>query len=183
MPHLSFTFDPEKFIEAAHYLTSKCPDMTKMKLFKLLYFSDKEHLLTYGRPVIGGHYVAMKDGPVPSQAYDAVKNLAHPFHQSLTVQGYAITNRTPEMSSDSLSGSDLEVLDHVAKELGHMTAAQLRAKSHEDPAWSKCARNAEMDFVGMLADAESDFAALILEDQAVRDLVEDVSLLEESATT
>jgi uncharacterized phage-associated protein len=179
MARLSFDFESGKFIAASHYLATRCPDMTKTKLFKLLYFADKDHLCTYGRPIVGGHYVAMKDGPVLSQGYDQVKSDRSPFHKAFSVHGYNITPRYPEVDSDVLSESDIEVLDKTAAEFGRMTAAQLRAKSHEDPAWSECERNAEMNFAGMLRCAEEGLAASVLEDQAIRDLVDDVSLTEE----
>src|SRR6185295_5585336 len=123
MPALTFEFEPEKFVEASVYLTERCPLMTKMKLFKLLFFADKKHLLRYGRPILGARYIAMKDGPVPSQAYDIVKNNYHHFHEKLLVSGHEISARQPA-SVDSLSDSDIEVLDEVCSEYGSLTAAQ-----------------------------------------------------------
>ena len=71
---LSFDFDAEKFVHTACYLVARCPDVTKMKLFKLLYFADKRHLLTCGRPIIGDRYLKMDYGPVPSRAYNLIKH-------------------------------------------------------------------------------------------------------------
>jgi len=45
-----------------------------MKLSKLLYFVDKEHLLSYGRTVIGDRYIKMEFGPVPSSGYNLMKH-------------------------------------------------------------------------------------------------------------
>lgn len=180
MSRLSFNFDAEKFVEAAYFLCVRCPEMTKMKLFKLLYFSDKEHLLLYGRPVFGGHYLAMKDGPVPSQAYDLVKAKVGMFHDALSVKGYDIAVRAGyDPGTESLSLSDIEVLQKISDEKGRMTAAQLRSVSHNDPAWSSRSRNADMDFMDMIPNSEPEFLELILEDQLVRDLVDDVILVDE----
>ena len=180
MSRLTFSFDAEKFVEAAHYLCTRCSEVTKMKLFKLLYFADKQHLSLYGRPVIGGHYVAMKDGPVPSEAYDLVKSQAGMFHEVLCVNGYAIELR-PNVNpgTDSLSESDLEVLEKASTELGHLTAAQLRGKSHNDPAWSTRSRNADMDYLDMVGNRDPQFMELLLDDQSIRDLVDDVILVDE----
>jgi uncharacterized phage-associated protein len=51
-----FQFDPEKFVDAVAYLAQACPSSTKLSICKLLYFADKEHLLRYGRPILGDHY-------------------------------------------------------------------------------------------------------------------------------
>ncbi len=41
---LRYDFDSEKFVQAAVYLVERCPSMTKMKLFKLLFFAGKKHM-------------------------------------------------------------------------------------------------------------------------------------------
>ena len=61
---LTFDSEPEKFVNAASYLAQRCPDLTKINLCKLLYLADTQHLLTYGRPIIGDLYI--KDGSWPS---------------------------------------------------------------------------------------------------------------------
>src|SRR5260370_40593805 len=70
---ISSAFTVQKFVNAAAYLPRQC-EVTKMKLAKLLYFSDKSHLLTYARPIIGDRYIKMDFGPVPSQAYNLMKH-------------------------------------------------------------------------------------------------------------
>ena len=56
---IAFEFDVEKFVNASVYLVERCPEVTKMKLAKLLYFADKEHLLAYGRTITGDRYIKM----------------------------------------------------------------------------------------------------------------------------
>jgi uncharacterized phage-associated protein len=180
MPRLSFSFKLEKFVEASFHLAQRCPDMTKMKLFKLLYFADKYHLSEFGRPIFGGHYVALKDGPVPSEAYDVVKGISNPFHDVFTVSGHKITvNPSANPGAESLSESDIEALDKISDEIGILTAAQLRSKSHADPAWSRRDRNDDMDFADMIPGVVPEFRDLIFDDQSIRDLVDDVSLIDE----
>ncbi len=44
-----------------------------IKLFKVLYFAQREHLVKYGRGVIGDTFHALRFGPVPSFIYKALQ--------------------------------------------------------------------------------------------------------------
>jgi uncharacterized phage-associated protein len=65
---IRFTFDRDKFKTVVQVLAQKTTGLDVMKSVKLLYFIDREHIRTYGRPVLGDFYVAMKAGPVPSHS-------------------------------------------------------------------------------------------------------------------
>jgi uncharacterized phage-associated protein len=179
MAKVWFEFNPEKFIAASAYLSQRCPDMTKMKLFKLLFFADKQHLSNYARPIFGGRYIAMKDGPVPSEGYDIVKNDYHEFHRTIeVVERYKLRLLSAEDSAlaKKLSRSDRRVLDEVASRLGRLSAKQLLDMSHTEPAWSRAELNAEMDYSVLLEAADPIVRQLVEEDQVVRDLIRDQSL-------
>src|ERR1700682_5712762 len=67
MYNLTFQFDLEKLVQAiAYFSVNGIPGLTKLKIAKLLYFADKQHLLEFGRPIIGDVYFCMDLGPVPS---------------------------------------------------------------------------------------------------------------------
>ena len=77
---LRFKMDEGKALAAFLYvlrdLAKVSPHTVDMhKVFKILYFADKEHLLRFGRPVIGDVYIALKHGPVPSRLYDWIYSL------------------------------------------------------------------------------------------------------------
>src|SRR5437867_554195 len=137
---IKFDFDVQKFVHAAAYLVERCPaDVTKMKLAKLLYFADKKHLLTYGRPVIGDRYIKMEWGPVPSQGYNLMKHDERAlsedqdlFDRHLEVKGNDITLKAPADSS-YLSETDREALDEIISKYGRFTPAQLSKLSHHEP--------------------------------------------------
>ena len=46
-----------------------------IKLFKILYFAQKEHLVKYGRGVIDDTFHALQYGPVPSFIYKSFQML------------------------------------------------------------------------------------------------------------
>ena len=79
---LRFRFEPGKAISALLYVSSRLierrqqnpvatPDIHRIS--KVLYFADQKHLTRYGRPIVGDTFIAMENGPVPSQTYDMVK--------------------------------------------------------------------------------------------------------------
>ena len=63
-------FNPEKSLQAVLYVANRLERKDFHKIFKVLYFADREHLTKYGRPITGDTYVAMEYGPVPSMIYD-----------------------------------------------------------------------------------------------------------------
>jgi uncharacterized phage-associated protein len=145
---VQFEFDADKTIAAALYIASRnLPELTMGKLFKLLFFADKDHLVRYGRPITGDWYAAMKDGPVPSNLYnlfkevreapksDCAKSLAKNI--KLDSSKYQYPRIIAQASADQmqLSKSDILSLDRVLKEYGKMSFTKLRAITHDTPAY------------------------------------------------
>lgn len=174
---IRFDFDPEKFVSAATYLTSRCPDMTKMKLFKLLFYADKHHLAEFGRPVIGDKYVKMEWGPVPSASYDIIKRRRDRdlLDRHLSVRGSRlIVQHEPDL--DSLSDSDVQALDVVLREYGRKTAEELSDLSHLEQAWIQASDNGPMDYKLFFGESpdEARMLEIVIEDQDLRNLAADV---------
>ena len=147
-----FKFDIDKAIAATIYIASRNPtELTQAKLFKLLYFADKDHLVRYCRPITGDWYTAMKDGPVPSNLYNAfneigraknenAKRLAKSISLDKTFQ-YPRLQITGRLDSLQLSLSDTQSLDRILDRYGNMSFSQLRRIAHDttayDNAWGK----------------------------------------------
>ena len=183
---ITFDFDPRRFVNAAAYIVERCPEITKMKLSKLLYFADKEHLLSYGRPVIGDRYVKMDFGPVPSFGYDLMKHDERSpvedqalFDHHLQVDCNNINLKEPA-NLRVLSATDTEALDHSSSKYGHLTPAQLSALSHQEPAWMNAAMNGEMDYRLFFAGSDGTQAlqSLVEDDQELRDALADFEIKE-----
>jgi uncharacterized phage-associated protein len=182
-----FQFDPEKFTQAAVYVTSRCPrGMTRKKLFKLLYLADREHLFRYARPILKDFYVNMDQGPVPSRSYDLVKAntkqwsqlVIDEFAKYIEVRGMHISVRNPA-GTDLLSASDIEVLGEVIDRYGSRSADYLSALSHRHKAWLDSQRNRPIDYSLFFAD-DPEFAGmreLVLSDQPIRDISRNVGVL------
>jgi uncharacterized phage-associated protein len=141
--------DVQKAIQVLLFVTQRVPDM--YHALKVLYFADKEHMAKYGRLIYGDNYVAMSKGPVPSLAYDIVKDARDgrsavpciPASEFFSVSGYSITPLQPP-DLDQLSESDTECLEAAMKIYGTMPFILLRMKSHEEQAFSEADEN---DFI------------------------------------
>ena len=132
-------FDAKKTLEVLLYIAHRCPDM--YTALKVLFYADKAHLARYGRLVSNDRYKMMEHGPVPSGAYDLVKDVRDlrapsrrivpqgAFHMN---RNLIVPDRHPDL--DALSESDVECLDGAIAEYGGKTFNQLKKLSHDDPA-------------------------------------------------
>lgn len=143
--------DLEKALEVLLYITASVKDT--YKALKILYFADKEHLNRYGRLICGESYIAMKDGPVPSGAYDLVKfargvtyfNMPSGTRDALQIEGYDIfPQRKPDL--EFLSESDIECLNVSINKFKSLSFSQLRDISHQEACYKKADRDDEIEF-------------------------------------
>jgi uncharacterized phage-associated protein len=73
---LSFTFREEYATEIAAFIIEKVGvngEINHTKLLKLLYIVERNALFLWKRPIIGGTYVSMNQGPLSSDIYDLIK--------------------------------------------------------------------------------------------------------------
>ncbi len=129
-----------------------CQTLTKLKVAKLLYFADKEHLLRYGRPILGDVYFCMEYGPVPSVALNEMNDaLQSPevsgdnaderqFEAVLTVKR-PLWSRHPHFVAKNgfdegvFSKSEIDVLQRVLSKYGSKSATELVDLTHLEPTW------------------------------------------------
>lgn len=157
MFELTFEFSIEKLVHAiAYFCYAQVPDLTKLKVAKLLYFADKEHLINHGAPILGDVYWCMDFGPVPSFALNEMNEAlaGHQegseqgsdrglFHQVLKVnRGILGLTKYPRFEArvpydrTVFSPSELRVLHNVSREHGSKTARQLVTLTHTEPTWT-----------------------------------------------
>src|SRR5271165_49756 len=73
---VQFKMDWEKALAAITHLASKnLPELSKGKFCKLLFLTDKYHLVRFGRPITGDFYWAVDHGPIPSAIKDRFDRL------------------------------------------------------------------------------------------------------------
>ena len=134
---VTFRFDEKKALSAILYISQKLIERHQVskeaksdmhRISKILYFADRKHLVRYGRPILGDHFVAMKDGPVPSKTYDLMKAIkgespfcsADKFRDSFEVKGFIVhPKKAPDM--DEFSQSDIECINESLEENQDLT--------------------------------------------------------------
>jgi uncharacterized phage-associated protein len=151
MSPIRFRFDVEKLVQAlALFAKLGVPNLDKLKAMKLLFFADKEHLLRYGRPILGDQYWCMPYGPVPSVSFNILRDFVdsdpevEPFAKQLFAEYFdvdrdaqyprLVAKRDPDL--DVFSDAEIEVLTAVAKEYGRRRATDLSKLTHDDPVWA-----------------------------------------------
>jgi uncharacterized phage-associated protein len=154
--------DWAKAVEVLLYVTTRVPNL--YHALKVLYFADKQHLARYGRFIYGDTYVAMRHGPVPSAAYDVLKEARGDAlcptgchaEELFAPEGNEFFPRR-DADLDMLSESDIECLDEAIAEYGHLAIGALKQVSHEDPAFQAVDENDAMTIeliAGTLPDGE-----------------------------
>jgi uncharacterized phage-associated protein len=127
-----------------------------IKLFKILYFAQQEHLVRYGRPVVPESFYALKHGPVPSFSYKAFQaaesktDIDDDFRDFLT--GFKIERKDDTVSVyslsepdvDELSASDRKCLDFSVNKHKDIDSYGLSELSH-DTAWTEAYNRAQND--------------------------------------
>src|ERR1700733_9640210 len=84
---LSEDVDIERILSPALYILCKInKTTTKHKLFKILYFADKEHIAKYGQSFLDDNYIKMDFGPVPSKIFDYIRILEGTFKYDHNIQ-------------------------------------------------------------------------------------------------
>ncbi|MFT4063375.1 Panacea domain-containing protein [Paraburkholderia sp.] len=125
---------------AAFFLAKSGGKMAILKLMKLLYLADRESLNRYEEPISGDRMVSMPHGPVLSRTYELMNGAEGPVddgwdHWVADRAGYEVALKD-DISADreslgALSDAEIEVLDSVWTEFGHLGKYQIRDLTHD----------------------------------------------------
>ena len=166
-------------IEALYYILKKIGKADKLKLIKLMYLSDKYHLLYFGRTITNDDYYAMHYGPVGTTAKDILSfDPSLPEEESFIskeekdyflnliekVENYNFKAKEKDIPFNMLSETDKEALDFVIKKFGNMSSSELVELTHKYPEWdqykdlfeSKLTKRERIDTIELLSTIEND---------------------------
>jgi uncharacterized phage-associated protein len=149
--------------------------MDKLKLIKMIFLADREHLVRYGRPIVGGNYVAMDLGLVSSNLKDYIEGKTVLEDLPFVIQDKYNLVATQPTAGDQLSESELEVLDEIYDKCKHIDSVKLGLLTHKYKAWKNNApargSSKSVPYEDFFEDKDSkDMLALALEEQEIRDL-------------
>jgi len=155
--HMSAQPDLNRIREGILYIAHNTPIPDKFHVVKLLYYADRFHLENYGKLIFGDRFIAMKDGPVPSLAYDLIKfvegkNQYSCFDDEITndfkINGYDLIPLR-EVHTNYLSQSNIESMDEAISRFGNMTFDELSTYSH-DEAYGSADRDNEIPIIEII---------------------------------
>jgi len=142
-------YDSKKLTELVLFILGKTGGVDFYHAFKILYFAEMKHLAKWGSGIVPDEFCALKYGPVPTQLYDAVKELNHPrmilseeLSEVIQFAGEDAPNvlhPKREANLKYFSKSEIEALEQSIEENESLTFGQLMRKSH-DEAWEEANR-------------------------------------------
>jgi len=136
----NIVYDKSKAIETILYLAKKISNPSKLNICKMIYHADKLSLVKYGRLIFGGEYCAMKHGPVPSEAYDLLKEyIQHPVEFKVDAKNPYRVTALRDANLDYLSESDQECLEQTMRQ--YDGAWEKMYQDAHDAAWEETWNN------------------------------------------
>lgn len=141
-------FDRTKALNALLYVANRVQRKDFHKIFKIIYFADRQHLADWGKPITGDTYIAMEAGPVPSRMYDMMKIVRGDSYLSDTeglgqyfqVENWMYVKPLVDADLNKLSRNEQEALDSAISQYANLSYDEIKEKSH-DVAWRSTARD------------------------------------------
>ena len=107
----------------------------KLKLIKLLYFSERKFLSENHYPMLFDEYYSLPHGPICSSALNGINGIIHEeiWDEYIARNGNVVVaiKLLSRDELDEVSDAELSVVDDIWREFGNMTASQLRIYSHQ----------------------------------------------------
>lgn len=142
-------FNEKRTAQAAAFMLHRAGGrLPLLKLMKLLYLAERESLRVFGEPISGDRLVSMPHGPVLSKTLDMMNGWGgdmqggwNAWVEDRSGHDLALRDpsmiRSPELDLLELSQGDLEVLEAVWKQFGHMSKYELVEYTHSGacPEW------------------------------------------------
>ncbi len=131
------------FLKICNFLYfAECSHPFKTKLNKLLFYSDFDHFRACAQSITGLKYAAIPHGPVPNQYEFLFEALVEEgiIRKEYGVIGYGEVEQilpTGNIHFDAslFSPPELESIKYIAEKFKEMSASDIAAVSHQEPAW------------------------------------------------
>ena len=174
---MNVQFDRTKALNALLYVANRLQRKDFHKVFKIIYFADRQHLADWGKPITGDSYIAMEAGPVPSRMYDMMKIVrgdsylpdTEGLSKYFAVENWMYVNPLVDADMNKLSRNEQEALDVSIAKYSELSYDEIKEKSH-DVAWRYTARDFSISWDDIAREAGLDSEEL--------DCVNEYSVLE-----
>lgn len=167
---MNVQFDKTKALNALLYVANRVQRKDFHKIFKVIYFADRQHLADWGRPITGDTYIAMEAGPVPSRLYDILKIVRGDSYMPDTeglgryfqVENWMYMHPLVDADLNKLSVNEQKALSDAIEKYAGLSYDEIKEKSH-DVAWRSTARDFSISWDNIAREAgldEEDVACL-----------------------
>ena len=156
-------FDKTKTLNALLFVANRVQRKDFHKIFKIIYFADRQHLADWGRPITGDTYVAMEAGPVPSRLYDMLKMVrgdsympdSEGLSQYFQIENWMYVKPLQDADLNRLSPNEQEALSDAIAKYASLSYDEIKEKSH-DVAWLSTARDFSISWDNIAREAGLD---------------------------
>lgn len=134
-------FDRQKFLDIIHYVSENCAadELGRVKLHKILYFSDMLYFLANSKPLTGEEYIKQKFGPTARHLQSALRELERNGRIAVRERSYFGFPKQDfivqeKFDHSCLAEDERKLLDAVIDFVCARTAKEISELSHND-AW------------------------------------------------
>ena len=126
-----------KVIAVINYLAQQVNDLYKVKLMKLLWYSDALHFKRHGRSITGLAYCALPMGAVP-EGHEQIMMLEGVNYEVFLYDNIAYKFiPAPGFEPKCLGDDEIKAIDRIVGEFGALSTQQIIDKMHAEEAY-KC---------------------------------------------
>ena len=160
---MNVQFDKEKALNALLDVANRVQRKDFHKIFKIIYFADRQHLADWGRPITGDTYIAMEAGPVPSRLYDMLKIVRGDSYlpdmeglgKYFQVENWMYVRPLQDADLNKLSANEQEAMSEAIEKYATLSYDEIKEKSH-DVAWRSTARDFSISWDNIAREAGLD---------------------------
>lgn len=128
------------------------PKFGKVKLNKILFYSDLMAYFDEGKSITNEDYIKLPFGPVPKNMKDILANMIRDNDISMTCIKWAIDREQHRVSPNresnlsQFTSNEIAIVERVTQWLWNETANEVSDRSHRFVAWKKVATGDEIPF-------------------------------------
>lgn len=131
-------YDARKAAQLAAFFVAKGDrSISKLKLAKLLYLSERQCAEDWGLPMFFDRYYSIKDGPICTNALSGIDGKAdreiwQPLVQLTNNRTVILSHGAPIEDLSELSQADIEIANKIWNRFGAMTPTEIREWTHRN---------------------------------------------------
>jgi hypothetical protein len=133
-PRITFSLDETKIAQVVGIFVSRCGGLFDYYLaMKAIYHLDREAILRWGQPVVGGEYKMLPYGPVNQSAMDATKPGRQSFFSECVERIGNEIHLKKDPGTDELSMAEMRLTVRVCDEWKNLSFSKAHEKANSFP--------------------------------------------------